>query len=179
MEHFLFHDLDIKDHIARHTQLSKIAQCHGFLLSRQSERNLPRARFSTSILNPKMKEGKDYAGMILCLVLALLSARGRFILTLKRKRERWPGIIRKINARIKHLEFVLFMEEFLKHGGLRMTDMNALRQLIDDFVTSINKHTKRNEGMDTCLIKNHLYFHLPQQIEMWGPLSLPWKKKTR
>ena len=23
--------------------------------------------------------------------------------------------------------------------------------------------------MDTCLIKNHLYFHLPKQIEMWGP----------
>ena len=53
-----------------------LAQTYGGQLSRQSERNLPRTKFSHSILAIR-REAHDYAGMHIVLLVALLSDHGR------------------------------------------------------------------------------------------------------
>ena len=40
--------------------------------------------------------------------------------------------------------------------------------MINDFIKKVNLNGHR-EGMGTKLIKNHLYFHMPLYIKLWGP----------
>ena len=47
-------------------------------------------------------------------------------------------------------------------------EVKCLPLAIDDFITKIN-HCCQRDGMGTKLIKNHLYFHIPKYIELWGP----------
>jgi len=60
-------------------KFESIARRLGGALSRNSDKCFPRTRFGTNdnVLNPSMKEGKDYAGMLLCILLALLSFDGQ------------------------------------------------------------------------------------------------------
>ena len=50
-----------------------LAQKYGGQISRQSERNLPRTKFSHSILCITKRQAHEFAGMLLGLLLALLS----------------------------------------------------------------------------------------------------------
>ena len=149
-----------------HNKISQLARDYGGLLSRQSERNLPRTRLTTDFLSTTMKEGKDYVGMILCLVIACLSRKGKRLLT---QHHNIP--LDKLRKLVETLELVLFMEEFLVHCNLRKEHIGSLSMLIDKFIIDINNNCKRGTGMEGKLIKYHLYFHLPKYIELWGPPS--------
>ena len=59
------------------------------------------------------------------------------------------------------------MEEFLKKGSIMKSQIKCLERLIDHFIDQINENCKR-DGMGTILIKNHLFFHLPKYISLWG-----------
>jgi hypothetical protein len=147
-----------------YNNFDSIAQEYGAMLSRQSERDLPKTRFpSQQILNEKKKEGKDFAGILLCLMLALLSDVGIFN---AENRTKIDDATRK--GQIETFELILGMEEFLKHGKITHGSLNGLTLLIDDFINKINKNCKRANGNGTNLIKNHLYFHLIEYITMWG-----------
>ena len=61
------------------------------------------------------------------------------------------------------------MEEFLKHGILKKNDLKVLPLMIRHFVDEINLNSQRDTGMGNKIIKNHLYFHIPKYIKMWGP----------
>ena len=141
-----------------------IAQQYGAILSRQSDKDLPEARFpSQQILNEKKKEGKDFAGILLCLMLALLSDVGIF-----NAKNRTKIDDATLKGQIETFELILGMEEFLKQGKITHGSVNGLTLLIDDFINKINKNCKRAEGNGTNLIKNHLYFHIVEYITMWG-----------
>ena len=64
-------------------EISFLAQRYGAMLNRQSDRNFPRTKFATPVTVPAKKEGKDYAGMILTLIIAMLSGKGNTILKQK------------------------------------------------------------------------------------------------
>ena len=49
------------------------------------------------------------------------------------------------------------MEELLKHGQMKKN------------TGEIKINCQRSIGMGNQTIKNHLYFHLPKYIEIWGP----------
>ena len=51
----------------------------GALLPRQSDRNKPRTKFKSALLSTTKKCGHEHAGVILCLLIALLTDRGRQI----------------------------------------------------------------------------------------------------
>ena len=61
-------------------KISKLAYKYGGMLSRQSERNLPRTKFGTYILNTSQKEGHEYAGIVLNLLIAIVLDEEREIL---------------------------------------------------------------------------------------------------
>ena len=135
-----------------------LGQEYGALLSRQSDRDFPRTKFGTDILNNKRKEGHDFAGVIISTLLALVSKRGRKIV----------NDTNFAKEQIQTMEWILSMEEFLKHGRPTIGMAKNLPPAINVFVKRINRTSVRG-GMGTNLIKTHLYFHLPKYIELWGP----------
>jgi hypothetical protein len=140
-----------------------IAKSMGGLLSRQSERDFPRTNFKVDILNPKNKEGNHFAGILLSLLLALMSTKGKSTLS----NNAFLGA-ETLEGYINTIELILCMEEFLKKGRLKKNKLKALEKMIVHFINKINTNCQRG-GMGTRLIKNHLYFHLPDYIRMWGP----------
>ena len=144
--------------------LTELTRNYGAKLTRQSDRDFPRTKFTSNILQATKKEGSDYAGILLSLIVTLSSDEGKEILTSK------AAITNdKIDKLIYTLELVLGMEEFLKHGRITRDEIPKLKKMIDHFLTQINENLKRNKGMGTNLIKNHLYFHVPLYIKLWGP----------
>ena len=51
---------------------------------------------------------------------------------------------------------------------MKKKDMDWLKMVIY-YINEIKMNCQRSDGMGNCTIKNRLYFHLPQYIEMWGP----------
>ena len=145
--------------------ISTIAQAYGHSLSRQSDRYFPRVRFSSSILTPTKKEGKDYIGIILCLVIALLSKEGKHTLN---QDAHIQSV--QISRLIKNFELILFFDEFLKNCDITKEELNNIQPLINHFIKGYSRAFPR-DGMGQNLIKNHLYFHLQKYMLMFGPPS--------
>ena len=143
-------------------KFDQVACRYGGLLHRQSDRNFPRTKFN-SVLSTTMKEGKDFAGMLVCILVATLSNSGNY----------FPKKIDPvaISNQIYFIELVIGMEEYLKHGGIARSDLNILEKMMIHFLNEINKNCKRQKGMLNRLIKNHLYLHIPRYVKMWGPPS--------
>ena len=156
-----------------HDNISLLCQIYGAFLRRQSDRDFPRASFtSTNILKTTMKEAKHYAAILLCLMLALLTPSGQYNFTdqdrAKQDIDALPGLICTI-------EWLLGMEEFLKNGELTVGEVPRMRTAIDEFIRKINANCRRNAdedtGSGTRLLKNHLYFHLHTYMEYFGPMK--------
>jgi len=163
-DYFVMKSNDIKGHKAMaKKEMETIAQSYGAMLSRQSDRDFPRVKFTSAFLSATKKEGKDYAGILLGLVVALVSGLGKETLCTKAH-----ITTQSINSLIYTIELILFMEEFWKKGKIMKRQLGSLKKMIDHFVTQINDNCNR-EGMGTKLIKNHLFFHLPMYIKLWGP----------
>ena len=145
--------------------VSSIAQEYGGLLHRQSDRDFPRTRYTSDIMAGAKKEGKDYAGIIYCIIMALVSGEGKKILI-----DQAFVSESQINEQIETLELIIGMEEFLKNGSIRKSIICGLglEKMIVHFLNKINLNCQR-KGMGTNTIKNHLYLHLPQYIKKWGP----------
>ena len=142
-----------------------LAQQYGAQISRQSDRDFPRTKFTNRIFAESKKEGKDYAGVILCAIIAMLSDEIKELL-------QSAALITsdKIYSQVRTFELILGMEEFLKHGRLRRgkDELEKLKKTIYYFIQQVVRHIKR-DGAGQVLCKNHLYFHIPKYIEMWGP----------
>eukprot|EP00531_Pseudo-nitzschia_arenysensis_P000969 CAMPEP_0116116834 /NCGR_PEP_ID=MMETSP0329-20121206/1249_1 /TAXON_ID=697910 /ORGANISM="Pseudo-nitzschia arenysensis, Strain B593" /LENGTH=935 /DNA_ID=CAMNT_0003610355 /DNA_START=406 /DNA_END=3213 /DNA_ORIENTATION=+ len=143
--------------------ISALMSRYGAELSRQSEKDLPRVNFTSDYLSTVKKEGKDYAGLILCLILALLSTKGSEVM--RAKEEEVPGTIENL---VRTLESIIGMEEFLKHGAMKRSHAKNLPAIVADFLNGVHLNCYREKHMGQRLIKYHLYFHLQQYIEMWG-----------
>ena len=71
-------DTDGDQKIRGWKNMTLIAQRYGALLSRQSDRAFPQTKFSsTFILSTAMKEGRHYAGILLCLIVTIVSTIGK------------------------------------------------------------------------------------------------------
>ena len=134
-----------------------LGQEYGALLCRQSDRDFPRSKFGTDILNNKRKEGHDFAGILISTLLALVSTRGLSVVK----------DVTFAKEQIQTIEWILSMEEFLKHGKPTIGMRKNLQQTISEFIKRLNKTCLRG-GMGMNLIKTHLYFHLPAYMELWG-----------
>ena len=144
--------------------VTSVAQLYGSQLSRQSDRNFPRTKFSsTYILSTTMKEGKDYAAILLCIIITLVSSIGQF-----NCKQRTNIDDDTLQSLIRTFELVLGMEEFLKHGRMKVKDLPKLRRLSEVLVQEIVRNCPRSEGVGTNLIKNHLHLHLHQYMSLWG-----------
>ena len=100
--------------------------------------------------------------MLLCLLLASLSSKGRAASKLTAD---------KICNQVVFIEFLLGMEEFLKRGVMTLSRIDKLQKTILHFHELIKDHSKRDDGNGNKLMKNHLCPHPPECIQRWGPPS--------
>ena len=101
--------------------------------------------------------------MLIGLLIALLSDCGKEIIQIEREMN-----LDQITDQIHFIEIILGMEEWLKHGNPTKEQVEFLPDVINDFIDKVNLNGQR-EGMSTKLIKNHLYFHMSDYIDMGGP----------
>ena len=144
--------------------MENLAKRYGSQLARQSDRNFPRTKFSSGYLTTVKKEGSDYAGLILCLLLALLSSKGDSVMVKGRKKV-CPDTVKNF---VLALEQVLGMEEFMKSGSIKLKHIEIMPRIVAHFLHELNINCYRTEGMGDRLIKKHLWFHLKDYIERWG-----------
>ena len=150
---------------ATKTELTGLAEEYGKALSRQSDRDFPRMRF-TKHLDSANKEGKHFSGILITIILALVSVDGQKSLGMGASVQRKKAGYR---AQIEAAELILGMEEFLGSLDSTKNDYRNFPRMIVHFVNVLNRHCARSDGAGNKLIKIHLYFHLPKYIEMWGP----------
>ena len=136
---------------------------YGGSITHRLDRKFPRCKFVSSVLAATQKNGSDYSGMLLCILFGLISRRGWKILT---ARGMW---IFTVNKWIYAVEFILMMEEFLKHSTPTVNQLKMLKKTIIHFINTINNTYNRFSGQGTNLLKNHLFFHLELFIEYYGP----------
>eukprot|EP00536_Pseudo-nitzschia_multiseries_P004629 jgi/Psemu1/10407/gm1.10407_g len=151
---------NLKHGVAVANSIGHLAQWYGGLLSRQSDRDFPCTKFGTQLLSTTKKEGHDYSGMLISLLIAMVSKHGSDII----------DDHRFVKKQIEVIQLILSMEEFLKHGRMKNASLKNLPKTIVHFINCINS-TCHRKGMGTKLIKNHLYFHLTDYISLWGSLA--------
>ena len=106
--------------------------------------NFPKTKFGTSILMVTKKEGHDYAGtMLLSLLLAILSDRGREIMLVEKEIH-----TTRIEDQVHIIELILGMEEWLKAGSHTYEEVKHLPNAIDDFITKINHCCQHGDEVD-------------------------------
>jgi hypothetical protein len=157
------------DDVARNTgqslkRLNTLALLHGALLSRGSERDLPRTKFKNSLFSGTKKAGHEQAGVLLDLLLALVSDRGAQILQVERTLDH-----RHVGDQIAMCELCLGLQEWMKKDSIGGAELRDVPDAMGHFITFQEQATKRG-GMGTLLVKNHLFFHLFDHIKRWGPL---------
>eukprot|EP00536_Pseudo-nitzschia_multiseries_P006346 jgi/Psemu1/15033/gm1.15033_g len=148
---------NLKPGVAVANSIGHLAQRYGGLLSRQSDRDFPCTKFGTQFLSSTKKEGHDFSGMFISILIAMVSKHGSGII----------GDHHFIKKQTEVIQLIVLMEEFLKHGQMKYSSLKNLPKTVVHFINCINS-TCHRKGMETKLIKNHLYFHLTDYISLWG-----------
>ena len=153
----------IRDKTRTLNAMDHLCEYYGSVLTRQSDRDFPRTKFTESISTAR-KEGSHFAGMLFTQMLAMASTEGR-------KHLNHSGITDKaIDCRIYAYELLNGMEEFLKYSGSR-GQLENMRKMCIHVVNTINLHLPRKEGAGNVLVKVHLILHLVTYILEYGPTS--------
>ncbi len=169
LEHLIKEKGTESDDVARNIgqslkRLNTLALLYGALLSRGSERDLPRTKFKNSLFSGTKKAGHEQAGVLLDLLLALVSDRGAQILQVERTLD-----YRYIGDQIAMCELCLGLQEWMKKDSIGRAELRDVPDAMGYFITFQEQVTKRG-GMGTLLVKNHLFFHLFDYMKRWGPL---------
>ena len=147
--------------------IESLSKKYGAYLNRQLDRNFPRTKFTSGYLSTVKKDGNDYSGLIICLVLALLSSNG--VVAMEPKES--PSVIKNF---ICALETIIGMEEFLNIGSMKFKHVELTPRIVANFLNEVNINCYRTKGMGQRLIKNHLYFHLQEYVQLWGTPAAGW-----
>ena len=154
--------------------LNHLGHQMGGFLNRQSDRNKPRTKFKNSLFTTTKKCAHEQAGVLVCVLLALLSDRGRQICIEERTMaDEW------IENQVYIIELILMVEIWLKKDEFpreHVMDPPRLAKAIAFYMDRLTAICPR-EGMGMLLIKNHLMFHLPEYIIRWGPPN-GWDSST-
>jgi hypothetical protein len=144
--------------------INTLALHYGALLSRGSDRDFPRTKFKNSLFSGTKKAAHEQAGVLLDLLVALNSDRGRQILEYERTLD--P---RYIADQISMCELCLGLQQWMKKPSFTRAELRKVPDAMGYVIKFQETATKRG-GMGTLLVKNHLFFHLFDYLKAWGPL---------
>jgi len=146
--------------------LNYLGHQYGALLNRQSDRDKSRTKFKNSLFVTTKKCAHEHQGVLLCVLLSLLSDRGRQICLEERTMtEEW------LENQVYILELILMVEVWMKKREFPREHLRcpeALGKAIGSYMDLLTVICPR-EGMGNLLVKFHLMFHVPEYVMRWGP----------
>lgn len=151
------------------SQLAKLmnglAVNYGQLFARQSDRDMPKAKFSNGIQEGKLM-AKEFTGVLLCMVACLRSTRGQNLLRTKKKKH--FGSNAKISDWIMLIEILLQWEEWLKSEEMEKKHVHRAQKKHRYIMWLMRKIGNRTEGMGLKIVKFHGITHMATDIINFG-----------
>ena len=140
-------------------EINALAKTHGFLFTRNSDRDLPKTHFGKGILHGKI-QGKEYSGVLLVMAAVLQSNEGRTMLKKmpKFKYNKW------LDDWSMLIETLLQWEQYLKQPEMELKHLKRLQDKHILLMGMIKQVLKRSKGMGLDLLKYHGILHLCEQI---------------
>jgi hypothetical protein len=145
------------------TEIDALAKEFGSLLSRQSDRDKPKTKFSNGIRKGKLM-AKEYTGILLCMLIVLRSKKGK---SLVRRMRKFFGED-QLDDWILLIETLLEWEEWMKSPKLMKKHVRAARQKHRYIMYLIKKVANRTVGMGLKLTKFHCIVHIADDILNFG-----------
>jgi hypothetical protein len=137
---------------------------YGELLSRQSDRDMPRTRFANSIKRGKLM-AQEYPGILLCMAAVLRSTGGRLVL--KRKKEHF-GNEEVLRDWSQLVETLLQWERWLKSTSMEKQHVKEAKEKHQYIMYLMKKVAKWSTGMQLKLTKFHGIVHMAEDILNFG-----------
>ena len=158
----MFEQLGDKSQLAK--DFNALAQEYGTIMMRQSDRNLPKTKFSNGITKGKLM-AKEYPGVLLCMVCVLVSTKGRErILT---KKSAFPDES-YIQDWILLLETLLQWEIWLKSEQMEVHHVQRAKKKHRYIMYLFRKVGNRATGMGLKVSKFHSIVHMADDILNFG-----------
>ena len=155
------------EHVGKDSKLAReidaLAMLYGELYCRQSDREMPNTRFSSGIRAGKTN-GKKFTGIILCLLTAIFSGKGRKLLETSPK-WRETGVIKDW---ILLLETLLEWEAWLNSDKMMKSDVQKAKTKHRYIMCLMRKVAVRQTGMGLKLMKFHGILHVADAILNFG-----------
>ena len=152
--------------------LNTLASEFGRLLSRQSDRDMPKTKFSAGIRRGKLM-AKEYTGIILVLLFTVKSTRGQ---TIMGERSKHFQDERNIANWIMLLETCLQWASWLQGSHMQLKDVKRCRLKFPHIMYLMKRISGKQAGMGLKTTKFHCILHMPEDMLAYG---VPMEVDTR
>ena len=145
-------------------EINAYAREFGDMLGRQSQRDLPRTKFSNGIRKGKLN-AKDFPGILLCMACVLRCSGSRRELSRHRGHFKEEGVLQDW---LHVVETLLQWEMWLKSDRLRKKHVIFAQEKHRYVMYLIKKVGKRVKGMGLKITKFHSIMHMADDILNFG-----------
>jgi len=140
-----------------------MTKTYGALLAHQSNRNLPRTKFSIGITSDaKMRAHKESGVLLLLLMMLCVTKTSYHIVGVRKLTE--P----RAAAFLHLLESLLIMEQWMKQDTFEVKSLPAIKRHLRRVMQLFSSVVDRQEGNGDCTVKFHLPMHLIDDIKKYG-----------
>ena len=145
--------------------INALAVTYGELYQRQSDRDMPKTKFSQGIQKGKIM-AKEFSGVMLLIATILQSSNGKDLLKSSRKknfREDW-----QFDNWTMLIELLMQWEAFLKMDQMERKHVRRLKKKHRELMFLIKSVCRRKKGMGLKIMKFHQVLHIALDIMMFG-----------
>lgn len=146
-------------------EINALAIEYGVLFGRQSDRDMPKTKFSSGIQQGKLM-AKEYTGVLLIIAAILRSTEGRNLL--KGKKRSVFGQENGIEDWTQLIETLLLWESWLKSDVMTKHHVRRAQQKHRYIMYLMRRVVQRTEGMGLKITKFHAVMHMAQDIIHFG-----------
>ncbi len=145
-------------------KINGVSQEYGFLISQQSDCDLPITRFANGIKRGKLM-ANEYPGILLCMAAVLHSTEGRALLGTRREHF---GEEAALHDWSQLVETLLQWERWLKSPTMEKKHVRLAEKKHRYIMYLIRSVAKRSRGMEFKLMKFHGIVHMADDILNFG-----------
>ena len=146
-------------------EINALAVEYGDLISRQSDRNLPKTKFANGLQKGKLM-AKEYSGVLLILAAILRSTHGRELLIAKNSSTFAQD--NGVDDWLMLVETLLMWEAWLKSDKMERKHVRRSRKKHLYIMYMIRRIGDRKKGMGFKTVKYHAIMHMTQDIINFG-----------
>ena len=146
------------------TEINALAKVYGELFTRQSERDVPKCKFSEGIRKQGKLMAKEYRGVLLVMAAILRSTEGQKLL--KRNKNFKEDFL--IKDWLLLVEMLLEWEAYLCEPRMQLDHVRRMMRKNRFIMHILKKVARRSEGMGLKLMKFHGIIHMALDIILYG-----------